>query len=176
MGFHYPRTGCCVTQTQQVLGNVLSAMLGGDDLHQSATSHVLPSVRTVKPTALTTVDCLDSTLWLFFFPSSSHDRHSAVSGCVGQMQLPAAALNEVLSASLWYGFTFYFSPAVFPTSSHWRKCVHSPQLRLKPSVVWSQYAQMTEIYFLHRGKKKLVITPWVSSNYTDFSFVRYVVA
>lgn len=86
-----------------------------------------------------------------FFPD---DGNSTVSGCVCQMQLPAEALNEVLSASLWYGFTFYFSPAVFPTGSVAQMCSF-PSAPIKPSVVWSQYTQTTKIYFLHRRKKTL---------------------
>lgn len=57
---------------------------------------VLLYIQMIKPTARATVDCFVFHLAPFF----SYDRRSAASGCVCQKQLPAEALNEVLSASL----------------------------------------------------------------------------
>lgn len=57
---------------------------------------VLLYIQTIKPTARATVDSFVFHLAPFF----SYDRRSTASGCVCQKQLPAEALNEVLSASL----------------------------------------------------------------------------
>lgn len=113
---------------QQVSGVVLFAILGRNNLNNSA-SIAAASVEqhhTVCTSSLPDHKTPGSLLLAILYSPSRlfpHDRQSAVSGRVCRQQLRAEALNEALSASLWYGWTFCFSPCLHRlcSSALWRR-------------------------------------------------------
>lgn len=150
MGFHFTSilnrllrdwntTGCRRSFICHVRQQPPSPVCKHSRCRHLATTCVLPSIRTMKPTVLTTVGCLDFTLPLFFsFPMTG------TAHCLDVFARCSCLLRPWMRCFLPHcdtalPFTFlrlHSCPAL------WRKCVHSPQLRLNLLVVWRQYTQI----------------------------------
>lgn len=162
IGFHFPSIwmGCHVIQIQQVSWDVLSAILGSNNLNESVSDDAGRHGATLRCASQHPDDKTHGSRyrWLFCIPPCAF--FFPMTG--GAQRLHVFARSSCLLRPWMRCFLphcdtagpFAFVPASadrVPTSSvATRLMCKFPSASSKPSVVWSQYRQMADIYFLHK--------------------------
>lgn len=190
MGFQFPSIwmGCHVTQIQQVSWDVLSAILGSNNLNESASVDAGRHGVTLHCTSLHPDDKTHGSRyrWLFCIPPCAFFFLWQAERSVW-MCLPEAA---ACWGPEWGAFClivirpdlllFSLPPPTVSPPALWRRgwCVNSPPLRGKLQLFGANTRKWPTSSFCtydaqKEKKNSCAISPWVSFNYTDSHFVMY---